>query len=156
LLIGPSSELQTLFRNGFCAGLNDLVSDQFGNSYRVTLVTWSESSIIFVTDLFFDNVHVADSWNATIYFGYNSDLDSIVCPFNPIETNILNDIQILEDRNLSVEGPYSFVFVQRLEDSTLFINTEDAYIELDLFVVQSGYQQSWAWISNEDVTFLTE
>ncbi len=83
-------------------------------------------------------------------------LDSIICPFNKIETNLLNDLQIQEDNILSVEGSYAFVFNKGMENPATFIEIEDAYIELDLFVVQTGYQQSWAWISNEDVTFLTE
>ncbi len=54
-----------------------------------------------------------------------------------------------------MDGVYVFAFDQVLESPTEFINSEDAYIELDLFVVQSDYQQSWAWIPNQDITFET-
>ncbi len=155
-LVGFLVSCKPSYRTGIITGLNDLVSDGMGYSYCVTSVTWSDSAITFVTDLSFHGFKIPDDWLVVIDYGKTSDLDSIICPFNKIETNLLNDYQIPEDNSLIVEGTFRFVFDQKSDDPTPFIESEDAHIYINLFVNQAGFGSTWTYIANEDVTFLTE
>jgi hypothetical protein len=140
---------------GLAVGLGGTISNGT-NSYSVSSVTWSSDFISFVTELSFHEVHIAESWYCQIYYGLSYGLDSFSCPFNRTETNRVNEIQISDDGFLSIDGPYTFVLDQVLESPTAFIENENSYIELFLFIVQADYQNSWAWIQNEVVNFITE
>ncbi len=140
----------------FCAGFGVEVSDG-KNSNTVTSVTWSNTFITFVVDLNIPEVHISEVWICNIFFGFNiDDGDFISCPFNKSETNFRNETQILDDNLLEAQCSYTFVFDQMMDSPSSFIEHENAYLQLNLFVCQSGYSATEAWIENQDVTFEME
>ena len=139
----------------FNAGLNQTISNG-EESYKVTEVKWSDTFILFKTELSFHDIELYSSWSSRITYSNISGNASFSSPFNIDETNLQNETQIGSDRILNFEGEYTFVFDQLVDDPADFIADEDAYIKFSLPINQKGVQDSWVEIQNDEVTFLTE
>lgn len=140
---------------GFDAGLGGQITSG-DNSFCVTSVTWSDTFIIFVTEISFHEIRIHDDWSLHIFYGHLLESERYTSPFNKIETNLHNEVQIDNESILSVEGTFTFVFDQVLESPTYFINNEQAYLYLFPLIIQDGYVTTAAYIQNEEVTFVTE
>lgn len=127
------------------------------NSYKVTKVTWTSDFLIFTVDVVFINVHVIDPWSCDMTIDNDSSYPAIErnsAPFNLEKTNQENEVQIGEDRRLTVTGTYFFYFDQILEDVAVFVDNEYSSMSLFLFITESGTQiASYFHIQNEEVTY---
>ncbi len=143
---------------GLVVGLGTTVTGM-NNSYKVTKVTWTNDFLIFTTDLVFNEVHIRDEWSCRIIIDNDNlypFLEDDRFPFNLEKTNLENETQIGEDRLLTVTGTYFFYFDQVLDVASTFRENEYSFINLNLFVVESGYQSTYFEIPNTDVTFAIE
>ncbi len=139
----------------FYAGLGNQITSG-DNSFCVTSVTWSDTFIMFVTEISFHEISIHDGWSLHIFYGHLVDSERYRSPFNKIETNLRNEVQIDNENILSVEGTFTFVFDQVLESPTNFINNEEALLYLSPPIIQDGYVTTSIYIQNEEVTFEAE